>query len=94
MSQTAVTSKAEVFAIAHNAYDNNFILKDLVEREYCDMEIIMQGMKLLRIKCGNVRFIDSYAILQQPLRSLPKAYSVQDVAKQFFPHKFHIKEKS
>ncbi len=52
----------------------------------------MQGMKILRLKYGNIRFIDSYAILQQPLRSLPKAYSVQDVYKQFFPHKFHIDE--
>ncbi len=30
--------------------------------------------------------------MQQPLGSLPKAYPVQDVAKQFFPHKFHIEE--
>ena len=39
----------------------------------------------------NIRFIDSYHILLQPLRKLPETYNI-DTIKGYFPHHFNRPE--
>ena len=94
ISKNAKKSAANVFVLAHNAkgFDNNFILREVVEKNYMDMHVILQGSKLLRMKVGNVKFIDTLSFLNMPLRSLPKAYGCQQLAKGFFPHSIHTKK--
>ena len=87
--------KPNIICFAHNArgYDNHFILNDLFQRKFEGTEVIMSGNKVLRASTGNIKFLDSLMILQQPLASLPKAFGFEhEVVKGFFPHMFHCKE--
>jgi hypothetical protein len=49
------------FVFAHNArgYDGHFILQDLFVRGFENTEIVMSGLKVLKIDVANVRLIDS-----------------------------------
>ncbi|RWR98734.1 hypothetical protein B4U79_00021, partial [Dinothrombium tinctorium] len=87
----AEEAKANVYVFAHNAkgYDSHFILRDLFSREFTTKpEIIMVGNKILKLDIGNIRFMDSLCIFQQPLDKLPKAYGLSEI-KGFFPHEFN-----
>jgi G:T-mismatch repair DNA endonuclease (very short patch repair protein) len=91
LSNLAKKSAAHVYVIAHNSkgYDSNFILKEIVDKNYVGIELIMQGNKILRMKMGNTKFIDSLAFLNLPLRDIPKAYALEYDSKGFFPHEMH-----
>jgi hypothetical protein len=86
LSKNAKKCAANILAIAHNGkgYDHHFILREIVSRNYLDVDLIVQGSKLLRLKVGNVKFIDSFAIMNLPLKSLSLAYGIEDVSKGFF----------
>ncbi|RWR98736.1 hypothetical protein B4U79_14721, partial [Dinothrombium tinctorium] len=87
----AEEAKANVYVFAHNAkgFDSHFILRDLFSREFTTKpEIIMVGNKILKLDIGNIRFMDSLCIFQQPLDKLPKAYGLSEI-KGFFPHEFN-----
>jgi hypothetical protein len=91
LSKNAKKYAANVLTIAHNrkGYDHHFILTEIVSRNYMDVDLIVQGSKILRLKDEYVKFIDSFAIMNLPLKSLPLAYEIEDVSKGFFPHSMH-----
>jgi hypothetical protein len=86
----AAANKSFIFAFAHNAkgYDNHFVFNDLFQRNFVGVSVIMNGNKV-----GNVKFLDSLLMFQQPLAVLPKAFGFYNIVKKvFFPHGFHNKE--
>lgn len=84
LALAAQQTSCEILAFAHNAkgYDNHFVLNDLFARSYKDVHIIMSGTKILRISVGNVKYLDSLSIFQQPLSNLPKAFGFDDKIKK------------
>ncbi len=95
LAKKASKNKAKVYVFAHNArgYDGHFILQDLFERGFENTEIVMSGLKVLKIDVANVRLIDSLSFFQQPLSSLPKSFGLDShVIKGYFPHFFNLEE--
>ena len=83
---------AQIYIFAHNAkgYDNHFILNDLYQRNFEETKVIMCGNKILKASVGNVKFLDSLLMFQQPLAALPKAFGFENIVKKgYFPHLFH-----
>ena len=94
-SKKAASIETQVYVFAHNAkgYDNHFVLRDLFNRGFTTPEMITSGSKVLRACVGNVKFLDSLLIFQQPLASLPKAFGLEHLVKKgHFPHMFHTSE--
>ena len=95
LSKKAASNETQVYVFAHNAkgYDNHFVLRDLFNRGFTQPEMITSGSKVLRACVGNVKFLDSLLIFQQPLASLPKAFGFEHLVKKgHFPHLFHTSE--
>jgi hypothetical protein len=91
----AAANDSFIFAFAHNAkgYDNHFVLNDLFQRNFMGVSVIMNGNKVLKATVGNIKFLDSLLMFQQPLAELPKAFGFDSMVKKgFFPHSFHNKE--
>ncbi|XP_054158248.1 uncharacterized protein LOC128956547 [Oppia nitens] len=95
LSQTADShNNAKVYVFAHNAkgYDSHFLLQELINSNYKKKqpELIMTGMKILKMVYYNIEFIDSLCLFQQPLASLPKSFGFESVVtKGYFPHLFN-----
>jgi len=92
LAKIAEKNKSLIFAFAHNArgYDAQFVLRELWNRYYDNVEIILRGRKILLIKCGNVKMLDSLNFFLQPLDKLPKALGLDiNVKKGNFPHLFN-----
>ena len=96
LAKKAEANKTRVLVFAHNSkgYDGHFIMSDLFERKFADpAQIIMQGLKVLKIGVNNIDFIDSLSFFQQPLSALPKSFGFENVVeKGFFPHMFNKPE--
>jgi len=91
----AANKNSFVYVFAHNAksYDNHFILNDLFQRNFLNVSVIMNGNKVLKASVGNVKFLDSLLMFQQPLSALPKAFGFENIVKKgFFPHTFHNRD--
>ncbi len=91
----AASDNSFVFVFAHNAngYDNHFVLNDLFQRNFMNVSVIMNGNKVLKASVGNIKFLDSLLMFQQPLATLPRAFGFDSMVKKgFFPHIFHNKE--
>lgn len=91
LAKQAEKKKSRILAFAHNfgGFDGHFIMQDMFERDY-KPEVVMTGSRILKMDVGNVRFIDTLSLFQQPLASLPKSFGFQDkVVKGHFPHKFN-----
>ena len=87
-------AKGNLIVFAHYAkgYDAQFILREIIAQKY-KPEIICQGLKILHIKLGNIRFLDSISYLLQSLKSLPKTFGFKElVEKGEFPHNFALEE--
>jgi hypothetical protein len=71
LAKKASKHKAKVYVFAHNArgYDGHFILQDLFQRGFENTEIVMSGLKILKIDVANVRLIDSLSFFQQPFHN-------------------------
>ena len=92
LAKKVASQNLNLFVFAHNAkgYDNHFILNDLFLRGFTDTSVIMNGTKVLKASAGNVYFLDSLLMFQQPLASLPKAFGLDHLVKKgYFPHNFH-----
>ena len=96
MAIKAEKNKCKIIVFAHNSrgYDGHFIMQDIFDRDFKDTpQIILQGLKVLKIGVNNVQFIDSLSFFQQPLSSLPKSFNFEKEAlKGFFPHKFNLEK--
>lgn len=81
--------------IAHNLqkYDGHFLLQHMYENtsEWCLKEdsLVMNGTKILQIKIGRYRFIDSLNFFSVPLAKLPSMFSLNCDAKGHYPHFFN-----
>ena len=88
--------KTRITVYAHNSkgYDGHFIMQDLFERDFATQpQIILQGLKVLKMGINNVDFNDSLCLFLQPLSALPKSFGFENVVlKGFFPHKFNIEK--
>ena len=96
LAKKAEKHKSKIIVFAHNSkgYDGHFIMQDLFERQFADPpQIIMQGLKILKVGVNNIDFIDSLNFFQQPLSALPKSFGFQHIVeKGFFPHLFNKQE--
>ena len=55
----------------------------------------MNGNKVMKASVGNIKFLDSLLMFQQPLASLPKAFGFESIVKKgYFPHNFHTHSKT
>ncbi|KAE8752843.1 hypothetical protein FOCC_FOCC000581 [Frankliniella occidentalis] len=85
---------ASLTLCAHNAsgFDNIPILDFLTQRPCfakSSPSIIMRGTRIVEIKMGRVRMVDSLNYLSMKLSALPKALGLGvDVKKGWFPHHF------
>lgn len=88
----------EVVVIAHNGqkYDLHFILKYMYKHSsewtLREESLIMNGTKILRIKIGRYRFLDSINFFAVPIAKLPAMFSIDNHSKGHYPHYFNIPE--
>ncbi|XP_026290327.2 uncharacterized protein LOC113215001 [Frankliniella occidentalis] len=78
--------KAHVLLVAHNAkaFDAIFVLQELVARGLSP-DLTLQGAKILCMKVGNWKFIDSLMFLPMPLSSMPKSFGLNELKKGYWP---------
>lgn len=88
----------DVRVIAHNLqkYDGHFILQHMYKNKaqwnLDHNSLVMNGSKILQIKVGRFRFIDSLNFFSVPLSKLPAMFSLQCPSKGYYPHFFNISE--
>lgn len=100
LDKLATAGECNVTAIAHNfkAYDGLFVVREYYKNNVI-VEQLRQGLKLLQVKHGNIRFIDSMSFIAGSLRSFANTFGVEpkndeeeEIRKGFFPHLLHTKE--
>lgn len=86
------TIRGQICCIAHNAksFDAQFIMRAILDIKNNDMQIVMQGFKILKISVKNyIHFIDSISYLKFPLKKFPKTFDLDsNLSKGFFPYLF------
>ena len=55
-------------------------------------EIIMTGGKVMSIKMGCLKFVDSLNFLPMPLKNMPSTFGLSEIKKGYFPHFFNTPE--
>lgn len=86
----------QIFVIAHNSqkFDGHWVLRHMYTHkdEWCLTEdsLIMNGTKILQIKVGRYRFIDSLNFFSVPLAKLPKMFNLNTDSKGYYPHYFNV----
>lgn len=84
----------DVRVIAHNLqkYDGHFILQHMYRNSskwsLTHNSLVMNGSKILQIKVGRFRFIDSLNFFSVPLSKLPAMFSLHCDSKGYYPHFF------
>lgn len=83
----------KVIVLSHygSGFDNQFILKNLVERKDYRVKpnIVLNGNKIILMTFLNIKFVDSFNYFHLPLSVLPKAYGLDNIRKGYFPHLFN-----
>ena len=61
----------------HNlkGYVEHLLFQDLFSKRSKDIQVGIQGTKILKLDVGNVRFIDSFCFSHQALECLSKSFS-------------------
>ncbi|KAK5650251.1 hypothetical protein RI129_001280 [Pyrocoelia pectoralis] len=73
-------------------YDGCFVLRAMFENiNSWSPQVISNGLKLISIKCGNIRFIDSLNFIPLPLSAIPKTFDFPE-SKGYFPYLFNTAE--
>ncbi|KAK3908802.1 putative DNA polymerase [Frankliniella fusca] len=49
-------------------------------------DLILQGGKIISMKVGNWKFLDSLCFMPMPLAAMPKSFDFQELKKGFFPY--------
>ena len=80
--------RKEEWFVAHfgSGFDFLPILEWLYAQHKFVPKILLRGNKVVSLKVGNKRFIDSYLFIPVPLSSFPKTFGIKDAAKGYFPH--------
>ncbi|XP_026288119.2 uncharacterized protein LOC113213310 [Frankliniella occidentalis] len=78
--------KHELLLVAHNAkaFDGVLVLQELLARKL-KVEPVLQGAKILSLKVGNWKFIDSLMFLPMPLSAMPKSFGLDELKKGYWP---------
>ena len=86
-------TNAGATCIAHNSsgYDAHLVLSYLHDVGV-KPQLIMNGRKIMCLKAGGVRLIDSLNFFAMGLAKLPKAFGVEELCKGYFPHLFNVAE--
>lgn len=81
----------DVIVVFHNfkGYDSMFILQQLFKEHRTVTDQINVGTKVLSLRTGNLKFIDSLCFLPFPLASFPATFGLRELRKGFFPHLFN-----
>lgn len=90
-----VLSKKSSTFIAHNgkAYDTWLVHKYLIqETNKRPTKLILAGNKIMYMKIGSIRFIDSLNHIAQGLSSFPKIFGIKEMKKGYFPYTFNTDE--
>ncbi|XP_026289686.2 uncharacterized protein LOC113214526 [Frankliniella occidentalis] len=79
--------KTELLITAHNAkaFDAVFFVTEMVRREL-PIEITLQGAKIICMKVGSWKFIDSLMFLPMPLSAMPKSFGLKELKKGWAPY--------
>jgi very-short-patch-repair endonuclease len=83
-----------VYVIAHNsrAYDSQFILKYCLNNRIIP-SVLKRGTKILSMRVGNFKFIDSLSFLPMSLKKLPSTFGLENlIQKGNFPYLFNTIE--
>ena len=72
--------------LAHNfqGYDS-YPLVEEYHRQKRVLEQTRNGAKILQLKVGDIRFIDSLSFFQMPLAAFPKTFGPTELKKGYFP---------
>lgn len=87
-----------IIIIAHNGqrYDSHFILRYMYANtniwKLHEEALIMNGTKIMRIKCGRYSFIDSLNFFGCALAKLPSMFDLENNCKGYYPHGFNTPE--
>ena len=99
LSKKAEKNNLKIYVYGHHSsgYDSQFILRDLSERGFSnqDLDIIARGLKILKLRVGNISFLDSLCFFQCKLDQLTSAFNLQidaNLKKLKFPHKYNTSE--
>ncbi|XP_046399322.1 uncharacterized protein LOC124165837 [Ischnura elegans] len=87
----------DIICVAHNAksFDNQFVLKTMLEKTAWKPELLMNGSKIVSMSYGGLRFIDSINFIPMSLAKLPAALGLDnELTKGFFPHLFNTSANS
>ena len=81
----------EILVVFHNlkSFDGMFILHKLYQQQREVTDQLTVGAKVLSLKSGPVKFIDSLCFLPMPLASFPRTFNLTELKKGFFPHLFN-----
>ena len=69
-----------------SGYDFPPILEWLYQKQSFIPKIVLRGNKVVSLKVGNKRFIDSYLFIPIPLRKFSKTFTIEETEKGYFPH--------
>ena len=78
--------------LAHNfqGYDS-YPLVEEYHRQKRMLEQTRNGAKILQLKVGDIRFIDSLSFFQMPLSAFPKTFGLTELKKGYFAHLFNTR---
>ena len=78
--------------LAHNfqGYDS-YPLVEEYHRQKRVLEQTRNRAKILQLKVGDIRFIDSLSFFQMPLSAFPKTFGLTELKKGCFPHLFNTR---
>ncbi|KAK3929146.1 putative DNA polymerase, partial [Frankliniella fusca] len=79
-------AKTEILAVAHNskAFDSIFALQEIIARKL-KPELTLAGAKIICMKVGNWKFIDSLSFMPMALSAMPKAFGLTELKKGYWP---------
>lgn len=84
-----------VIVVAHNgsAFDHAFMLNYILTKTDLKPDLVMRGTKIILLKIGNVKLLDSINYFPMALSKLPKAFDLPAIFKKgYFPHLFNTKD--
>ena len=84
--QKAIPS--DIIVVAHYArgFDNQFVLKTLLDKLVVKPEVVMVGGKILDMSVSPLKFRDSHNYIPMPLKNFNDTFELENGLKGFFPH--------
>ena len=86
------TAELQVYFHNFRGFDGVFIIKQLYDMNLKVSKVLMTGQEILYFECGHLKFKDSMSFLNMPLENFPKTFSLTELKKGYFPHKFNREE--